>query len=183
MQVEASWGVTLWEMAFPIERSYIYIRVHNSRKRMVERRVARRSGERTLGAGGRADLDRWDGAQGARSQAGAGAEPAVRRWVRERKMRLGWNWPAAVVPLDPEQALDLTVYIIIYVHTSVRTYVHVRGRSRTVLANERERKRTRTQINARKLIIAFDAWAISACKCDCILRIRSKTFRMYYRRL
>ena len=24
----------------------------------------------------------------------------------ERKMRLGWNRPAAVVPLDPEQALD-----------------------------------------------------------------------------
>ena len=57
-------------------------------------------------SGGRADLDRWDGARLARSRAGAGAEPAVRRWVRERKMRLGWNRPAAVVPLDPEQALD-----------------------------------------------------------------------------
>ena len=42
----------------------------------------------------------------ARSRAGAGAEPEVRRWVRERKMRLGWNRPAVVIPLDPEQALD-----------------------------------------------------------------------------
>ena len=57
-------------------------------------------------AGGRADLDRWDGAHLARSRAVAGAEPAVRRWVRERKMQLGWNRPAAAVPLDPEQALD-----------------------------------------------------------------------------
>ena len=38
------------------------------------------------------------------------------------------------------------------------------------------------QINARKRIIAFNAWAISACKCDCVLRVRSKTFRMYYSR-
>ena len=30
----------------------------------------------------------------------------MRRWVRERKMRLGWNRPAAEVPLDPELALD-----------------------------------------------------------------------------
>ena len=67
--------------------------------------------------GGRADLDRWDGAQGVHSRAGAGAEPAVRRWVREQKMRLGWNRPAAVVPLDPEQALDLTVYIHVYIRT------------------------------------------------------------------
>ena len=57
-------------------------------------------------SGGRADLDRWDGARLARSRAGAGAEPAVRRWVRERKMRLGWNRPAAVAPLDLEQDLD-----------------------------------------------------------------------------
>ena len=61
-------------------------------------------------------------------------------------MRLGWNRPAAVVPLDPEQALDLTVYIRIYVRKRVRTHVSACSRSRTVLANER--KRTRTQINA-----------------------------------
>ena len=182
-------------------------------------------------SGGRADLDRWDGARLARSRAGAGAEPAVRQWVRERKMRLCWNRPAAVVPLDPEQALDtwqrlgitfdlfttmhgesrrllgwlvagalagvgavlvgvykinasnampkpyLTVYIYIYVRTRVRTHVHARGQSQTVLANEC--KRTRKQINARKRVVAFDAWAISACKHDCVLRVRSKTFRMY----
>ena len=39
----------------------------------------------------------------------AGAEPTVRRWVRERKVRLGWNRPVAVVPLDPEQALEAEV--------------------------------------------------------------------------
>ena len=39
---------------------------------------------------------------------------------------------------------------------------------------------SQTQINARNLTTAIDAWAISACKRDCILRIRSKTFRMYY---
>ena len=33
-----------------------------------------------------------------------GAEPTVRRWVRERKTRLGWNQTGAVVPLDPEHA-------------------------------------------------------------------------------
>ena len=60
----------------------------------------------------------------------------------------------------------------------VRMHVRARGRSRTVLANER--KRTRTQINARKRIVAFDAWAISAFKRDCVLRVRSKTFKMYY---
>ena len=38
-----------------------------------------------------------------------GAEPTVRRWVRERKTRLGWMRPAAVVPLDPEQAREAEV--------------------------------------------------------------------------
>ena len=38
-----------------------------------------------------------------------GAEPTVRRWVRERKMRLGWSRSAAVVPLDPEQASEAEV--------------------------------------------------------------------------
>ena len=75
------------------------------------------------------------------------------------------------------------IYIYIPANTSrhriyVRTHVRPLSRSRTVLANAR--KRTRTQINARKLIVAIDAWAISACKRDCDLRVRSKTFRMYY---
>ena len=38
-----------------------------------------------------------------------GPEPTVRRWVRERKMRLGWHRPTAVVPLDPEQAREAEV--------------------------------------------------------------------------
>ena len=38
-----------------------------------------------------------------------GAEPTVRRWVRERKVQWGLNRPAAVVPLDPEQALEAEV--------------------------------------------------------------------------
>ena len=38
-----------------------------------------------------------------------GAEPTMRRWVRERKMRLGWHRPRAVVPLDPEQAREAEV--------------------------------------------------------------------------
>ena len=64
-----------------------------------------------------------------------------------------------------------------YIRTCVRMHVCARGRSRTVLANERKR----TQINARKLIIALDVWALSACKYVCIFRVRSKTFRMYYK--
>ena len=61
-----------------------------------------------------------------------------------------------------------------YLYTCV--HVRARGRSRTVLANAR----MQTQINARKLIVAFDVWAISACTRVCVLRVRSKTFRMYY---
>ena len=38
-----------------------------------------------------------------------GAEPTVRRWVRERKTRLGWNQTGAVVPLDPEHAREAEV--------------------------------------------------------------------------
>ena len=30
------------------------------------------------------------------------------------------------------------------------------------------------------MIAAIDAWVISACKRDCVLRVGSKTFRMYY---
>ena len=78
------------------------ISADNSRKRTV---LTTRSSS-IWSRGGRADLDRWDGTRIVRSRAGAGAEPAVRRWVRERKMRLGSNRPAAVIPLDPEQALD-----------------------------------------------------------------------------
>ena len=94
--------------------------------------------------GGRADLDRWDSAQGACSWAGAGAKPAVRRWVREQKMRLGWNRPATVVPLDPEQALDLTVYIYTYVSACARTLAHAVNREQysqtNANANAHERK-------------------------------------------
>ena len=38
-----------------------------------------------------------------------GAEPTVRRWVRERKIGWGWSRPTAVVPLDPEQAREAEV--------------------------------------------------------------------------
>ena len=30
----------------------------------------------------------------------------MRRWVRERKIRLGWHRPTAVAPMDPEQARE-----------------------------------------------------------------------------
>ena len=39
----------------------------------------------------------------------AGAEPTVRRWVRERKIRWGLNRSRAVVPLDPECAREAEV--------------------------------------------------------------------------
>ena len=67
-----------------------------------------------------------------------------------------------------------------YIRTRVCMHVRTHGQSRTVFANKHKRKRTRMQINARKLIVAMDAWVISACKRDCNLRVRSKTFRMYY---
>ena len=70
-----------------------------------------------------------------------------------------------------------------YVRMRVCMHVRTHGRSRTVLANKRKHKRTPTQINARKLIVAMEAWAISACKRDCDLRVRYKTFRMYYIRV
>ena len=54
------------------------------------------------------------------------------------------------------------------------TYMHVRA-----IANS-TRKRTQTQINACKRIAAIDVWAISARKRDCVLRVESKTFGMYY---
>ena len=60
------------------------------------------------------------------------------------------------------------------------TYIHTYAVDREQYSQTHARKRTRTQINARKLIVAIDAWAISVCKCDCALRFRSKTFRMYY---
>ena len=56
----------------------------------------------------------------------------------------------------------------IYPRTRDRTHVGAHPRSQTVLAN------------ARKCITAIDAWAISACKRDCVLCVGSKTFRMYY---
>ena len=59
-------------------------------------------------------------------------------------------------------------------------------RSQTVLANARKYMQmqthaTQTHANKRtQTIAAIDAWAISACKRDCVLRVGSKTFRMYY---
>ena len=64
----------------------------------------------------------------------------------------------------------LTVYIYTYERACARTNAH---------AVDREQY-SQTQINARKFTIAIDAWAFSACKRDCVLRVRSKTFRMYY---
>ena len=55
-----------------------------------------------------------------------------------------------------------------------RTYAH---------AVDREQySQTNANANAckRKLIIVMDAWAIFACKRDCDLHVRSKTFRMYF---
>ena len=43
------------------------------------------------------------------------------------------------------------------------------------------RTRTRSIANStRKRIAVTDAWATSECKRDCVLRVASKTFRMYY---
>ena len=53
--------------------------------------------------------------------------------------------------------------------TCIRTHVRTRGRSQT-----------HANVNARKLIVAIDAWAISAWDRDCDLCVRSKTFTMYY---
>ena len=66
------------------------------------------------------------------------------------------------------------------VRAIARTYVRLHARTRTRSIANSTRKRTQTQINARKRIAAIDAWAISACKRDCVLRVGSKTFRMYY---
>ena len=61
-----------------------------------------------------------------------------------------------------------------HVCTRNRTYVHA-------LDREQYSQTHAKQINARKLTAAIDAWAISACKRNRVLRIRSKTFRMYCR--
>ena len=58
------------------------------------------------------------------------------------------------------------------------TYAQSHARTRSITNSTRNC--TQTQINARKLTTAIDTWAISACKCDCVLCVRSKTFRMYY---
>ena len=143
-------------------------------------------------------------------------------------MRLGWNLPAAVVPLDLEQVVDtwqrlgitfnlfttthgesrrsrgwlvagalagagaalVGVYKINasnamtkpYLTVYIRMYACAHARTRTRWIANSTRKRTRMHINARKCVVAFDAWAISACKRVCVLHVRSKTFRMYYRK-
>ena len=65
--------------------------------------------------------------------------------------------------------------------------MHVSAIARTHSIANSTRKRTQMQThanaNARKrtqTIAAIDAWAISACKRDCVLRVGSKTLRMYY---
>ena len=73
------------------------------------------------------------------------------------------------------------IYICTCARMHVRTYTWSIAISTYKRTQMHARKRTRTQINARKLIVAFDAWAISACKRICVLRVRSKTFRMYYK--
>ena len=47
--------------------------------------------------------------------------------------------------------------------------------------DRKQYSQTQTHANKRtQMIAAIDAWPISACKRDCVLRIGSKTFRMYY---
>ena len=70
--------------------------------------------------------------------------------------------------------LPITSECSLNVFYVAHVYMHVRA-----IANS-TRKRTQTQINACKRIAAIDVWAISARKRDCILRVESKTFGMYY---
>ena len=55
-----------------------------------------------------------------------------------------------------------------YLTVYIRTYTRAHARTRTRSIANSTRKRTRMQINARKRIVAFDAWAISACKRICL---------------
>ena len=83
------------------------------------------------------------------------------------------------------------VYIINASNAMAKPYLymyvcmHAHTRTRSIANSTRKRPQTHTrkqmQINARKLLIALDVWVISACKYVCILRVRSKTFRMYYK--
>ena len=68
-----------------------------------------------------------------------------------------------------------------HVRAIARTYVRLHARTHTHSIANSTRKRTQAHANKRtQTIAAIDAWAISACKRDCILRVGSKTFRMYY---
>ena len=67
-----------------------------------------------------------------------------------------------------------------HVHAIARMYAYAIARTRTCSIANSTRKRTQMHRNARKLTAVIDAWVISACKCDCVLRVRYKTFRMYY---
>ena len=62
-----------------------------------------------------------------------------------------------------------------HVHAIARTYAHALDRE--------QYSQTQMYANANKCITAIDTWEISACKrnCkrDCVLRVGSKTFRMY----
>ena len=69
-------------------------------------------------------------------------------------------------------------YLYTYVHAYARTYVNAVDREQYSQTNGNAR--TQTRINACKLIVAFNAWEISAYKRVCVFHVRSKTFRMYY---
>ena len=63
--------------------------------------------------------------------------------------------------------------------TYTRTHARANACTRSI-TNVCKHKRMQMEINARKLIVAIDAWAISGCKRNCVLCFRSKTFRIYY---
>ena len=63
----------------------------------------------------------------------------------------------------------------------VSAIVHARTRTHSIASSTRKRTQTQTHASKRtQTIAAIDVWAISACKRDCVLRVGSKTFRMYY---
>ena len=68
------------------------------------------------------------------------------------------------------------IYIYIYIYT----YVSACARMLAHAVDREQYSQTNAHANANKRTVAFDAWAISACKRVCVLRVRSKTFRMYY---
>ena len=106
------------------------------------------------------------------------------------------GWRSIQRPALPRHRAIVYVFTCTYVYIRARAHVilfdglslnglhmHVSAiaRMRTHSIANSTRKRTQTHANKRtQRIAAIDAWAISACKRDCILRVGSKTFRMYY---